>query len=94
MVYYDIATRAQALTLKMIVQLDNKQVEEITGIKPRALNDLADRALARGFDPNASPPTILDKHVCDAPKTGSPSKQSDNKDTVLEKVRRAGLAAR
>ncbi|KAL2023057.1 hypothetical protein VTK56DRAFT_3967 [Thermocarpiscus australiensis] len=86
MVYHDIATRAQALTLKLIVQLDNKQVEELTGIKPRTLNDLANRALARGFDPNVSPPIIRDEHVCDAPKTGRPSKQGDNKDTVLEKA--------
>lgn len=50
MVHYDITTRAQALTLKLIVQLDNKQIEAITGIKPRTLNDLINKALKRSFD--------------------------------------------
>ncbi|KAK4126044.1 hypothetical protein N657DRAFT_551531, partial [Parathielavia appendiculata] len=80
MVYYDIATRAQALTLKLIIQLDNRQIEAITGIKPRALNNLANRALERGFDPNGSRPIILDEHVRDAPKTGRSSKQGDKKE--------------
>ncbi|KAL2128636.1 hypothetical protein VTI74DRAFT_8909 [Chaetomium olivicolor] len=86
MVYHDIATRAQALTLKLIVQLDNKQIEAITGMKSRTINDLANRALERGFDPQGSPPVILDEHVRDAPKSGRPSKQKDHKDTVLEKA--------
>lgn len=89
MVYYDNATRAQALTLKLIVKLDNKLVEEITGVKPRALNDLVNKALTRGFDPNGSPAVILDEHVRDAPKTGRPSKQADNVNTVLGKVRQS-----
>lgn len=82
MVYYDIATRAQALTLKLIAQFDNKQIEAITGMKARAVNNLVDRALERGFDPQGSPPVILDKHVCDASKSGRPSKQQDDKVTV------------
>jgi transposase len=89
MVYHDIATRAQALTLKLIVQLDNKEIEAITGLKARTINNIANRALERGFDPKGCRPVILDEHVCDAPKTGRPSKQSENKDTVLEKVRKS-----
>ena len=48
---------------------------------------MANKALERGFDPQASPPVILDKHVADALKTGRSSKQDDHKETVLQKVR-------
>ncbi|KAK4124084.1 hypothetical protein N657DRAFT_376284 [Parathielavia appendiculata] len=85
MVYYDTATRAQALTLKLIVGLDNKQIEAITGLKSRTINDLVDKALERGFDPQVSS-VILDKYVCDAPKAGRPSKKNEHKDTVLQKL--------
>ena len=57
-------------------------------MKPRTVNRLVDKALERGFDPQASPPIILDIHVSDAPRSGRPSKQEDHKDTVLEKVRK------
>ena len=57
-------------------------------MKPRTVNRLVDKALERGFDPQASPPIILDIHVSDAPRSGRPSKQEDYKDTVLEKVRK------
>ena len=85
MVYYDMATRAQVLTLKLIVQLDNHQIEAITGIKARTVHGIVDRALKRGFDPQASPLIILDEHVCDAPKSGRPKKQ-DHTDAALDKV--------
>src|SRR3954469_18743321 len=88
MPHYDIATRAQALTLKLVLQLDNKQIEAITGLKPTTVASIANKALERGFDPHASPPVILDKHVCDAPRSGRPSKQEHYKEEVLEKVRR------
>ncbi|KAL2153083.1 hypothetical protein VTH82DRAFT_4238 [Thermothelomyces myriococcoides] len=85
MVHHDIATRAQVLTLKLIVQLDNKQIEALTGVKARTVNNFVTKALERGFDPSQIPAVIRDEHVCDAPKSGRPSKQADNKDTVLEK---------
>ncbi len=87
MVYHDIATRAQAVSFKLVLKLDNHQIEAITSVKPRTVNDLVDKALARGFDPTSSPPVVLDKYVCDAPRSGRPSKQADVKDTILEKVR-------
>ncbi|KAL2179559.1 uncharacterized protein P884DRAFT_219438 [Thermothelomyces heterothallicus CBS 202.75] len=86
MVYHDIATRAQVLTLKLILQFDNKQIEALTGLKARTVNNIASKALKRGFDPSQTPALILDQHVCDAPKTGRLSKQADHKDIVLEKV--------
>lgn len=73
--------------MKLIVKMDNKQIEAITGMTPRTVNHLVDTALERGFDPQASPPVILDIYVSDAPKPGRPSKQNEHKDTVLEKVR-------
>ncbi|KAL2169706.1 hypothetical protein VTG60DRAFT_5759 [Thermothelomyces hinnuleus] len=85
MIYHDIATRAQALTLKLIVQLDNKQIEALTGLKPRTVNNITNKALERGFDPTSSPPIIRDEHVSDAPKAGRQSKQAKYKDTILNK---------
>ncbi len=85
MVYHDMATRAQVLTLKLIVQLDNHQIEAITGIKARTVHDIVDRALKRGVDPQASPLIILDEHVRDAPKSGRPKKQ-DHADAALDQV--------
>ncbi|KAK3903422.1 hypothetical protein C8A05DRAFT_14611 [Staphylotrichum tortipilum] len=78
MVYYDLATRAQAVTLKLIVRLENSQIEAITGLKPRTVNKICDRAIERGFDPQRVPTLVLDEHVRDMPKTGRPSKQADH----------------
>lgn len=86
MPHHDIATRAQALTLKLILQLDNEQIEAITGLKPRTVANIVDKAIERGFDPHSSPPVIRDIHVCDGPRPGRPSKQGDHKDEVLQKV--------
>jgi hypothetical protein len=43
-------------------------------MKPRTVNRLVDKALERGFDPQASPPIILDIYVSDTPRSGRPSK--------------------
>ncbi|KAL2262698.1 hypothetical protein VTK26DRAFT_405 [Humicola hyalothermophila] len=89
MVYYDIATRAQALTLKLLLHADNATVERLTGLKSRTVNSIVDKALERGFDPETSP-IILDKYVNDAPKSGRPSKQTDEvKETALKKETRS-----
>jgi len=87
MVYYDIATRAQALTFKLIFKVDNQQIQAMLGMPPSTVNRLVDRAIERGFNPEHSM-VILDKYVCDAPKTGRPSKQQDHEDQVLERVRK------
>lgn len=75
------------VTLKLILGLENGQIEALTGLKPRTVNNIANNALERGFDPQASPPVVLNKYVSDAPKTGRPLKQIDHKDTVVQKVR-------
>ncbi|KAK4118895.1 hypothetical protein N657DRAFT_637678 [Parathielavia appendiculata] len=51
----------------------NSQIEAITGLNPRTIKSF--------------PALVLEKHVCDAPKSGRPSKQGAKKDAVLEKVR-------
>jgi len=85
---FDIATRAQAITLK-VLGVPNDQIERQTGIKPRSVNDIFDRAISRGFDPNAEFPIIRDIHVEDAPRSGRPTVQTDEKqEEILKKVRR------
>jgi transposase len=84
---YDNATRAQALTLKL-VGFSNAEIESITGIKTSALNSLHRKAIARGFNPSESK-KILDVHVEDGARSGRPKKQTEELVTeVLSKVRR------
>ncbi len=80
----DTATRAQALALK-VVGFPPDQIRAMTGIAPRTVNDILDRAIQRGFDP--ANPTIKDIHVEDAPRSGRPRKQEAYKDQVLQKIR-------
>ncbi|KAK0722865.1 hypothetical protein B0T26DRAFT_641157, partial [Lasiosphaeria miniovina] len=75
--YSDTVTRAQALTLKA-VGLTNTQIQQVTGIPPRTLNDILDRAIKAGYEPITSDGALgrLDSsHVANAPKSGRPSKQ-------------------
>jgi hypothetical protein len=80
---FDLATRAQALTLKSL-GFPNAEIERITGIKPRTLRDLYQKALSRGFDPNT--PKILDSYIEDAPRSGRPTLQTPRKTAKLEKL--------
>ncbi|KAF2811428.1 uncharacterized protein BDZ99DRAFT_559437 [Mytilinidion resinicola] len=80
---HDVATRAQALTLKSL-GIPNGEIERITGIKPRTLRDLWQKAFSRGFDPNA--PKILDSYVEDAPRSGRPLLQTPRKTARLQKL--------
>ena len=70
---YDKATRAQALTLK-ILGVSNAEIERVTGMQTRSLNSLLKRAIERGFDPQTSP-KILDAYVEDGKRSGRPKKQ-------------------
>lgn len=88
MPYYDTATRAQALALK-IAGLPYDQIEAHTGIKRRTVRHILDRAIERGFNPDSEHPVILNIHVEDSSKSGRPSKQDDEaKKAVLAKVRK------
>ena len=70
---YDKATRAQALTLKML-GVSNAEIEQHTGMETRSLNALFKRAKERGFDPQTSP-KILDAYVEDGKRSGRPKNQ-------------------
>jgi transposase len=83
---YDIATRAQALTLKL-VGFSNSEIESITGIKQTTLSTLFRKTIARGFNPSESQ-KILDIHVQDRSRSGRPKKQTEDVITeVILKVR-------
>lgn len=87
MVYYDIATRAQAITLKAL-NFSNEEIEQVCGVNRRTVSKWLDKAISRGFDPTLRPLRILDKYVEDAPKPGRPTLQtSENKEAVLAEVR-------
>jgi transposase len=84
---YDIATRAQALTLKL-VGFSNTEIESITGIQPRTLNSIHRKAIARGLNVLESK-KILDCHIEDGARSGRPIKQTEDIiSNVLSKVRR------
>ena len=84
---HDIATRAQVVTLKAL-GLKNSEIERQTGIKTRTINSIYDRAIQRGFDPNAEQRVVHDNHVQNASRPGRPSKQTEDiKEGILNKVR-------
>ena len=84
---YDDATRAQALTLK-VMGVSNAEIEAITGIQPRTLNALLRKAKERGYDPNVSK-KLLDIHVKDSPRSGRPTKRTaELVENVISKVSR------
>lgn len=69
---HDMATRAQALALKL-VGVSNQDIQRLTGIHPRTVHNIMDRAIERGLD--LSHPVILDIHVRDGPRLGRPKKK-------------------
>jgi len=83
---YDVATRSQALTLKL-VGYKNAEIESITGMRPNTVNTLLRKAIARGLDPTPKS-KILDYHVEDSQRSGRPTKQTEKViSDVLSKVR-------
>ncbi|KAL7925781.1 hypothetical protein ACQKWADRAFT_282970 [Trichoderma austrokoningii] len=83
---HDIATRAQALTLKLL-GVSNQDIQRLTGIHPRTVHNIMDRAIERGLDLNN--PTILEMHVRDGPRPGRPKKKKKQpeENTVVEEHR-------
>jgi transposase len=85
----DSHTRAIIVFLKS--PFGGKTTPEIAGqleISPRTVNSIYARAIQRGFDPNYKPFTLKPEHVQDAPRSGRPSKQTEqNAQAVPEKVR-------
>jgi transposase len=84
---YDTATRAQALTLKLM-GCPNAEIQSITGMQPRTVQLLHKKALERGFNP-AESKTILNHHIEDGKRSGRPTKQTTEIiQDVISKVRR------
>jgi hypothetical protein len=68
MVFYQIATRAQALAMKAM-GATLQQIQNVTFIKRRTLQYLFTKAANRGWNPVTNP-LVLDGHVVDAPRSG------------------------
>jgi len=84
---YDITTRAQAITLKLL-NLSNQEIEAITGISGRTVNKFFDKAIARGLDPTARPLRILTHHVEDGERSGRPTKRTpENIEAIISQVK-------
>ena len=83
MVFYQLATRAQALAMKdMGATLEH--IERITEIKRRTLQYIFKRARSRV---GTLPPLVLDGYVLDAPRAGSKVKITrEFEQRILKKV--------
>jgi hypothetical protein len=74
----DIATRALVVALKSPVGgRSTAEIHAITGLAPRTIDSIYARAISRGFEPNELPLVLRNIHVEDAPRSGRPSKHTD-----------------
>ena len=63
----------------------NAQITEQTGIPPRTVINLVDKAIQRGYDPDISK-TVFLRCVEDAEKSGRPSINQETKEKVIKEV--------
>jgi hypothetical protein len=82
----DLAIRAQVVALRAVNYPDS-EIHQITGVSPRSIRNIYERAIKRGFDPSQRPQPVLSEYVADAPRSGRPGKQAAKTDEVLSKVR-------
>lgn len=87
---HDISTRAVVVVLKSpLGGKTTAQIEGITGLSKRTINDIYARAIQRGFDPNVVPLALKDEYLQDAPRSGRHTKQTVAvKEVLIQKVRR------
>ena len=84
----DIATRALVVTLKFSGKT-TLEVAGLAGISARQVDRIYAKAIERGFDPACRPLLLKDDYLIDAPRSGRPSKQTDEiKEAIAKKVRR------
>ncbi|KAH8645444.1 hypothetical protein BX600DRAFT_478131 [Xylariales sp. PMI_506] len=85
-----IATRAIIITLKACTDKTNAEIEKITGIETRQINRIYSRVIARGFDPNLRPLTILPEWLEDAPprKSQSTKRELESGSLAADKLTR------
>ena len=85
----DIATRATIVALKAIAGKTSTDIACLLGLSARGVNKIYAKAIERGFDPNVLPIVIKDEYLADAPRSGRPTKQTEDvKDLIKSKVRR------
>lgn len=85
----DIATRATVVALKAIAGKTSTDIACLLGLSARGVNKIYAKAIERGFDPNVLPVVIKDEYLADAPRSGRPTKQTEDvKDLIQSKVRR------
>jgi transposase len=86
--FIDSHTRAIIVFLKS--PFGAKTTAEIAGhleISPRTVNKIYARAIERGFDPNHKPFSLKPEYVEDAPRSGRPSKQTEEiSQSIIRKV--------
>ena len=85
---YDVVTKGIALALyyhlpgPSNIEKFNK-IEQQTGVKQRALRDIRNRALERGFDPTVDQLRIKKEHLGNAPRSGPPCSAVNSKNEKL-----------
>ncbi|KAH7012009.1 hypothetical protein B0J12DRAFT_690944 [Macrophomina phaseolina] len=90
MPYLDIATRAQAVTLKHN-RFSNKIIKQQTGVPSQTANRLYATAKTNGWQPDSEP--LLDEYLANKPKSGRPSKHINSvRKKVVEAVKRTVMA--
>ncbi|EXA28976.1 hypothetical protein FOVG_19455 [Fusarium oxysporum f. sp. pisi HDV247] len=84
----DIATRAFIVSLKAPCSgKSSNEVSEITGISVRQVDRIYGRAISRGFDPNIRPLILKNEYLEDAPRSGRPTKKTDEaKQLIIGKL--------
>lgn len=84
----DIASKALIVTLKSVGGKTTSEIHGLTGISIRTINSIYARAIERGFEPNSLPIKLKDEFLQDAPRSGRPTKQTEDMKQQLElKVR-------
>src|SRR3954463_11730319 len=70
---YTVIQRAQALTLFSAGHKFD-EIERLTGVKKRSVQDIKKKTITRGYDPTTEPLNLTLEHLADAPRSGRPLK--------------------
>ncbi|KAL7760724.1 hypothetical protein ACKLNR_010814 [Fusarium oxysporum f. sp. zingiberi] len=83
----DIATRAFVVSLKAPCSgKTSPEVAEISGLSIRQVDRIYARAIENGFDPNIRPLILKDEYLKDRPRSGRPTKVTEeNKELLIGK---------
>jgi transposase len=86
----DIVTRSSVVSLKSPCNgKTTNEVAEITGLSVNQVNRIYNRAIQRRFDPNIRPLLLRNEYLEDAPRSGRPTKQTEEvKDLIISKLER------